>query len=251
MWKVRVRRKAIFTVENEKITKRDIEQVDQRSDSAGLAISRRQFSTGLSGALLAGTILELSEHDTLNTFAAKTSALPTRSGPQKLAPHAFSQPQYILPNTTGSIWSPNGRHIATFQENVVTLYNADTGACELAYRQHTDEILTVQWSADSKYLASGGFDQVVRVWDAARGRAVTVYHGHTNIVRDIAWSPNQYYIASAGYDKTVQVWEALTGTPVITYSGHTAEIQSLRWSPDSRRIASTDLENRTIIWRVI
>jgi WD40 repeat protein len=243
--------KGKFTVENENIMKGDEEQVNQRNDSAGLTISRRQFSTGLSGALLAGTILELSKYDTLNTLAAETAALPARPGSQKLTPHAFSQPQYILPGTTGSIWSPDGCHIATFQENVVTLYNADTGAYKLAYRQHADEILTVQWSSDSKYLASGGFDQVVLVWNAARGQTITEYHGHTNIVRDIAWSPNQYYIASTGYDKTVQVWEALTGTPVVTYSGHAVEIQSLRWSPDSKRIASTDLQNKTIIWRVM
>jgi WD40 repeat protein len=239
-------------MDNEKTIKRDREQTGQTNEDEGSAISRRQISLGLSAILLAGTALESpEEHNTLSTLAAKIFTLPTQPVPQKLVPNVFNQPQYILSGTTASVWSPDSQHIATFQENVVTLYSADTGKCELTYRQHTDEILTVKWSADSKHLASSGFDHIVHVWDAALGQTVTMYKGHTDIVRDVAWSPNQQHLASAGYDKTVQVWEALTGMMAVTYSGHTAEIQVLTWSPDSRLIASTDLQNRTMIWRVI
>jgi WD40 repeat protein len=249
--RVGVHRKVFYKVENEKPIKSDGEQTRQANDGAGSAISRRQFSLGLSRILLAGTVLESAEHNTLSALAAKTSSLPAQPGPQKLMPHAFGQPQYVLSGTTASVWSPDSRRIATFQENRVTLYNANTGKSELTYSKHTDEILTVKWSADSKYLASSGFDHIVHVWDAVLGQTLTMYKGHTAIVRDIVWSPNQQYLASAGYDKTVQVWEALTGIMVVTYSGHAAEIHALTWSPDSRLIASTDLQNKTMIWRII
>jgi len=243
--------KGIFQVENEKTIKSDGEQARQANDDAESAISRRQLCLGLSGILLAGTIVKSAEHNTLSALAAKTSSLSAQLGPQKLTPHAFDQPQYVLSGTMGSVWSPDSQHIATFQENRVTLYNANTGKTELTYSQHTDEILTVKWSADSKYLASSGFDQIVQVWDAVLGQTLTMYKGHTTLVRDLVWSPNQHYLASAGYDKTVQVWEALTGRMVVTYSGHAAEIQALTWSPNGRLIASTDLQNKTIIWRVM
>src|SRR6266487_669289 len=195
---------------NEKTIESHVEQTSHMNDDAGSAISRRQFSLGLSGILLTGALLVSSEHNTLRALAAKISSLPTQSGPQKLTPHAFNQPQYVLSGTIASVWS-----------------------------------------ADSRYLASSGFDHVVHVWDAMLGQTVTMYKGHAAIVRDIAWSPNQQYLASTGYDKTVQVWEALTGMMVVTYSGHAAEIQALTWSPDSRLIASTDLQNKTMVWRVI
>lgn len=249
--RVGIHRKVLSKVENEKTIKSNVEQTHQANDDAGSAISRRQFSLGLSGILLAGTVLESAEHNTLSALAAKTSSLSAQPGSQKLTPHAFDQPQYILSGTTASVWSPDSQHIATFQENRVTLYNANTGGSELTYRKHIDEILTVKWSADSKYLASSGFDHIVHVWDATLGQTLTMYKGHTAIVRDIAWSPNQQYLASAGYDKTVQVWEALTGILVVTCSGHAAEIYALTWSPDGRLIASTDLQNKTMIWRVI
>ncbi len=237
-------------MENDKTIKHDVKQTSQTNDHAEATISRRQISLGLSGIVLAGTILEPPEYNTLDAFAAKNSTLPTQLEPQKLTLRAFNQPQYVLSGTTASVWSPDSRHIATFQENLVTLYNASTGKCELVYSKHTDEILTVKWSADSKYLASSGFDHTVHVWDALLGQTMTVYKGHTDIVRDVAWSSNQHYLASAGYDKTIQVWEALTGMMVATCSCHAAEIQTLTWSPDSRYIASTDLKNNTLVWRI-
>lgn len=97
------------------------------------------------------------------------------------------------------------RLILGYLNSNVTLYNASTGTPELSYRKHTDEVLTVKWSADSKYLASSGFDHIMHVWDAVSGQTMTMYKGHTDIVRNIAWSPNQHYSASAGYDKTIQV----------------------------------------------
>ena len=244
-------RKVFFTMGNEETIIGNGEQTSQTNDDVGSALSRRQISLGLSGILLAGTILESSEHSTSSALITQASALPTQPGPLKLTPQAFSQPYYVLSGTTASAWSPDSRHIATCQENMVILCNANTGRSELTYSKHTDEVLTVKWSPDSKYLASSGFDHVVHVWDAALGQTATMYKGHTDIVRDIVWSPNQQYLASAGYDKTVQVWEALTGIMVVTFSGHAAEIQTLAWSPDSRLIASTDLQNRTMIWRVI
>ncbi len=243
--------KTIFTMANEKIIKSNAEQTSLANNHGELAISRRQFSVGLPGVLLVGSIAESARHNTLDVSATKTSVLSTRPELQKLMPQASNQPQYTLSDTIASVWSPDSQHIATFQENSVTLYNANTGKRELTYDKHTDEVLSVKWSADSKYLASSGFDHSVHVWNALSGQTVTIYKGHTDIVRDIAWSPNQHYLASAGYDKTVQVWEALTGTMLITYTGHTAEIQALTWSPDSRRIASTDLQNKTMIWRII
>ncbi len=226
-------------------------QTSQINKDAGSVFTRRQVSVGLSGILLAGTMLESSGHSTLRALTTKPPILPAQVRPQKLTPHTFNQPQYVLSGPTESVWSPDSQHIATFQENTVTLYRAFTGKPELTYCKHTDEILTVKWSADSKYIASSGFDHIVHVWDAVLGQTVMMYEGHTDIVRDIAWSPGQQYIASTGYDKTVQVWKALTGKTIITYSGHTAEVQAITWSPDGRLIASTDLHNKTIIWRVM
>jgi WD40 repeat protein len=212
----------------------------------GSVISRRQVSTGIAGVMLTGVLYNPS-----GTVTTTTSPLSTTPEPHQLTFRTSSPPQYVLSDTTASIWSPDSQYLAAFHENTITLYYVHAGNGKLTYNKHQDEVLTLQWSGDSKYIASSGFDGAVHVWVAATGQTVTIYEGHTDIVRDIAWSPDQRYIASAGYDKTIQIWEALTSNPLVTYSGHRAEIQALTWSPDSRHIASTDLTNKTMIWRVM
>lgn len=238
------------TMKKKKTREQNDNQTSQTDAAGGLTLSRRQFSLGVSGIVLVGAGGEVLPHPAANVYAHAFPGVSTVSESQTMTPHAFHQPQYTLSETRGCFWSPDGCMVATFQENRVTLHDAGTGKESVTYSKHTDEVLTVKWSGDGRYLASSGFDPVVHVWDAALAQTVTLYQEHTHIVREVAWSPNQQYLASAGYDKTVQVWEAFTGRPLVTFRGHGAEIVALAWSPDSTMIASTDLQNTTIFWRL-
>src|SRR5439155_17483256 len=106
-------RKIHSTVEKKSTIKNDVEQIGQANSDLVSAISRRQFSLGLSGILFTGIIAESVEHNTLSAIPAKTSTLPIQSDLQKLPSQVFNRPQYVLSSTTGSAWSPDSRHIAT------------------------------------------------------------------------------------------------------------------------------------------
>jgi WD40 repeat protein len=78
----------------------------------------------------------------------------------------------------------------------------------MSYDGHTNEVNTVAWSPDGRYIASGSSDQTVQVWDARTGSLLVTYKGHSDVVTSLAWSPDGRYIASASWDHTVQVWQA-------------------------------------------
>ncbi|MER3441876.1 MAG: hypothetical protein C4296_10990 [Gemmataceae bacterium] len=71
---------------------------------------------------------------------------------------------------------------------------------------HTHYVLSVAFSPDGGYLASGSFDKTVRVWQVATGQHVRTLQGHTDWVRSVAFSPDGRYLASGSGDKTVRVW---------------------------------------------
>ena len=129
------------------------------------------------------------------------------------------------------------------------------GTTLYTYRGHTDGVLTVGWSPDSKYIASGSFDNTVQVWDAATGNTILTYRGHSSYVHSAAWSPDSKYIAS-GSRETVKVWDSITGKTVFTYDGPALELHAVGWSPDSKYIAlgrndGTVEVHESVTWKTV
>jgi WD40 repeat protein len=81
---------------------------------------------------------------------------------------------------------------------------------------HSDDVLTVAFSPDGKFLASGSMDKTVKIWDMATGNLMTTLEGHTSAVRSISVSPDNKTIASAGDDQTVRLWNVESGKVVST-----------------------------------
>lgn len=68
-------------------------------------------------------------------------------------------------NTYALAWSPDGKSIASAGDNeVVRVWDAETGKIILQYANHHDVIFKVAWSPDSSLIASASVDGTVQVW---------------------------------------------------------------------------------------
>ncbi|MEE1204196.1 MAG: TIR domain-containing protein, partial [Bacteroidales bacterium] len=68
---------------------------------------------------------------------------------------------------------------------------------------HKDDVNSVTWSPDGKYLASGSEDVLVIIWDANSGERHKTLKGHSHFVWSVSWSPDGKYLASGSGDGIV------------------------------------------------
>jgi WD40 repeat protein len=111
-----------------------------------------------------------------------------------------------------------------------------------------DGILSLAYSPDGRYLASGSRNDVVRLWDATSGQLVRTFKEHW--VWALAFSPDGKHLATGGANKLVRLWEVESGKEVHQMRGHKATIKSLAFSKDSGALVSGSDDHSVRLWKV-
>lgn len=78
-------------------------------------------------------------------------------------------------------------------------------------RFHTAPIITVAWSPDGKYIASGSEDNTIIIWNPENGKFMQRLQGHTKPVRSVVWTESSDRLVSCSEDGSVKIWK-FTGT---------------------------------------
>src|SRR4051812_17175029 len=68
------------------------------------------------------------------------------------------------------------------------------------------ELLSVTFSPDGKFVASGGNDNMVIIWNVATKAPVHVLRGHTDYILTTVYSPDGKYLATGGKDNSIIIW---------------------------------------------
>ncbi len=95
------------------------------------------------------------------------------------------------------------------RSGAVALLDMETGAIT-PMEQSKDEMLAVAFSADGKWLATGGTDATVRVWNLETKAAPLELKGHTDWISGLAFSPDGKLLASSSADKSARIWKTET-----------------------------------------
>jgi WD40 repeat protein/Flp pilus assembly protein TadD len=141
----------------------------------------------------------------------------------------------VAPSPKGSIWT-EGLPGAPRSEQVTRM-------------NHDDDVTSVAFSPDGKYLATGCNDNSARVWEATTGTQVAqVSHG--DWVRSVAFSPDGKYLATASDDNSARVWEAISGREV-TRMNHEDCVTAVAFSPDGEYLATGTEDNTARVWQRI
>ncbi|MEH2009513.1 NB-ARC domain-containing protein [Nostoc sp.] len=110
-------------------------------------------------------------------------------------------------------------------------------------------ILSVTFSPDGKFLATGDANGEVRLWNYD-GKQLFTYKGHTSRVWSVVFSPDSNTLASGSDDQTVRLWDVYTGKCLKTLQGHTNWIWSVSFSPDGKILASGSNDKTIKLWNI-
>jgi WD40 repeat protein len=153
-------------------------------------------------------------------------------------------------------FSPDGQIVALGGEDQkIRLWEVRTGKELPSLREHKAGTYAVAFSANGKFLASGGSspDSATYLWEWPSRRLVHRLDTPRYTVGAIRFSPDGNTVATgSGHPNgIIQLWDVATGKQTRQLQGHRSPIDSFTFSADGKRIASAGSWERAIrLWDV-
>jgi WD40 repeat protein len=215
--------------------------------------------------------LDIFATDTLERF--ETQQLERQAPPAVLAQVAltlgsahwvldktFDSPKWIADRVTALAFDPSGKHLAigsglpsrSGRLAIVNIADGQLVAMPTAIQApagngdadlHSDTILGLAYSPDSKWLASCGADKMTKLIDVASNTVTKVLEGHTHHVLSLAWQEDSFRLATASADATVKVWDIERGEAIQTIAGFGTEVTALTFVGISNQIFTSTINN--------
>jgi len=111
--------------------------------------------------------------------------------------------------------------------------------------------LTVNFSGNGRFLASGMADGSLHFWNRSTGKDSQM-RGYDGKLELVGWSDNSRYLASSAGNEVV-LWDfsgkGPEGTRPIVLTGHTARVDSFAWQPGGDHLVSAGRDWRLTMWR--
>lgn len=119
-------------------------------------------------------------------------------------------------------------------------------------QSHEGEVLSVAISSDTRYLASGGRDNLIRIYDtrlSGEGSEVQSFCGHRDAVTSLTFQKDTYSLFSGSADRCIKHWDLNEMGYLETLFGHQDTVTSLDcWIRDRPISCSSDRSVR--MWNV-
>lgn len=151
-----------------------------------------------------------------------------------------------------AVFGATDSRIATCgKDNIIKIWNLESSEKPPRFLLgHKDEVRSISFSKDGKWIVSGGFDSTVRIWDAEKGGdAKKIFH-HGNWVEAVCISSDGDRIVSCGRDGKIKVWAIeREDEPLRVLEGHVGPIWDIDFQESNEWIVSGGADGTVRVWR--
>ncbi len=173
---------------------------------------------------------------------------------------------YAMALSPDGRWLAAGGMMATYtgdnaeEVGTIRLYNFASGQLVALLNGHTDVVLSLAFSPDSRFLVSGGGDFNALLWDMAESKATAlnstakakaldaILSGHTDDIYAVAFTADSQRVVTGSFDHTLRLWQVSDGKLLATLTGHTDKVYSVAISPQQDIIASGSWDYTIRLW---
>jgi WD40 repeat protein len=147
-------------------------------------------------------------------------------------------------------WRRGSDEVTTAAYGGIVGTDAASGATVRRY-DWKGSVLTIAWSPDGRFLATGDQDCTMHFWLTATGQSLQMW-GYPGKVRHLAWDHASRRLATSGAP-AVTVWDCRTSpedTTPLSLEAHAEPVSALAFEHAGDRLASGGEDGRCYVWRV-
>jgi WD40 repeat protein len=144
--------------------------------------------------------------------------------------------------------SYDSTRLVSSSDRDLMIWDTSNGTCLRTLTGHDNDILSVTFSHDSKWVASASRGDTIKIWDVNSGTCLQTLDGYSGRIISVTFSHNSNCLASASDDGTVQIWDGDSGASLYTLEGHSDQVTSIAFSYDSNWLASASNDNTIKVW---
>jgi len=118
------------------------------------------------------------------------------------------------------------------------------------FREHTNTIIDLDFSPDSRFLVSSSFDKTMRIWRMRDGFSTLLEDKSASFFYGVNFNRDGRYIAAGNSDGMVRMWNVRTSQLLEKWTAHGDIVYSAVFTADGKGLISSGRDHTWKYWDI-